>query len=203
MWYSTSSNPQRKYPHSWELTQTLSGDWIGVNTLRANTLVEEAIREGKIPELTGYGHLQREVRYGAENSRIDLLLQAEQRISCYIEVKSVTLLQYLRGYFPDAVTLRGQKHLRELQNVVESGQRALLIFVVLHTGISQVSPAFHIDPDYARLLVQAQQKGVEILCYNTQLSPEGMVLQHPVPLLLENHDQLGGVHSSSSNRTIR
>lgn len=66
------------------------------------------------------------MKYGTENSRIDLLLQAPDKIDCYIEVKSVTLLQHECGYFPDAVTLRGQKHLRELQQMVSNGKRAVL-----------------------------------------------------------------------------
>ncbi len=92
VWYSTSDNAKRKYPNSWELTQTLNNDWICVNTAQANRLVEEAIRNDVIDELTGYTSLRAEVKYGAENSRIDLLLESETRPSCYIEVKSVTLL---------------------------------------------------------------------------------------------------------------
>lgn len=126
VWYSTSDNPKRKYPHSWELTHTQSGDWICVNTLRANELVSSAIDKNHIVELSGYTSVKREIKYGDENSRIDLLLQAENRSNCYIEVKSVTLLQQQCGYFPDAVTLRGQKHLRELQSMVAGGHRAVL-----------------------------------------------------------------------------
>nr|WP_113865890.1 DNA/RNA nuclease SfsA [Brenneria salicis]NMN90800.1 sugar fermentation stimulation protein A [Brenneria salicis ATCC 15712 = DSM 30166]RBP63522.1 sugar fermentation stimulation protein A [Brenneria salicis ATCC 15712 = DSM 30166]RLM30949.1 sugar fermentation stimulation protein SfsA [Brenneria salicis ATCC 15712 = DSM 30166] len=183
VWYSTSANPKRKYPHSWELTQTQHNDWICVNTVRANTLLHEALAENRIAELTGYTTVKNEVKYGAENSRIDLLLQAEDKINCYIEVKSVTLLQHGRGYFPDAVTLRGQKHLRELQQIVTHGERAVLFFAVLHSGIAQVSPARHIDPRYAELLMAAQQQGVEILCYASTLSPDGIRITHKLPLL--------------------
>ncbi len=188
VWYSTSDNPKRKYAHSWELTQTAQGHWIGINTLRANTLVYEALMAQRIPELSGYQQVFTEVKYGTENSRIDLLLQAPERIHCYIEVKSVTLLQQNaqtphQGFFPDAVTLRGQKHLRELIHVVETGGRAVLFFAVLHSGIEQVSPAHHIDPRYAELFVEAQQKGVEILCYATTLCRDGIKLTHRLPLM--------------------
>lgn len=185
IWYSTSDNPKRKYPHSWELTQTQAGDWICVNTMRANELVNSAIENHHIIELSGYSSVKREVRYGNENSRIDLLLQAENKPDCYIEVKSVTLLQQQCGYFPDAVTLRGQKHLRELQSRVDSGHRAVLFFAVLHTGIKQVAAARHIDSRYAELLVQALQAGVEVICYGFQLSPDGIVLDARLPLLLD------------------
>lgn len=184
VWYSTSDNRKRRYPRSWELTETASGQWIGINTLRANALVGEALRAETIPELAGYARLRGEVRYGAENSRIDWLLSAEDRADCYIEVKSVTLLQHQSGYFPDAVTLRGQKHLRELQAMAEMGYRAVLFFAVLHSGIDRVSPARHIDPHYADLVLQAQQSGVEVLCYGCQLSRHGMRIHAPLPIII-------------------
>ncbi|PSV26587.1 MULTISPECIES: DNA/RNA nuclease SfsA [unclassified Photobacterium] len=177
VWYSTSDNPKRKYPNSWELTQTLSNDWICVNTAQANRLVEEAIKNDVIDELTGYTSLRAEVKYGTENSRIDLLLESESRPPCYIEVKSVTLLGKDRqGYFPDAVTTRGQKHLRELMEMVDQGNRAVLLFAVLHSGIDNVSVADHIDPIYAQLLTQAVKAGVEVLCYKAELNKEQIKL---------------------------
>ncbi|RJL46844.1 DNA/RNA nuclease SfsA [Pectobacterium carotovorum] len=183
VWYSTSDNPKRKYAQSWELTETQQNHWICVNTLRANTLLYEALLENRIKELAGYSDIKTEVKYGTENSRVDLLLQAPDRIDCYIEVKSVTLLQHECGYFPDAVTLRGQKHLRELQQMVANGKRAVLFFAVLHSGIQQVSPAQHIDPIYAELFIEAQRAGVEILCYGSTLCPDGIRLTHKLPSL--------------------
>ncbi|QRN33328.1 DNA/RNA nuclease SfsA [Pectobacterium brasiliense] len=183
VWYSTSDNPKRKYAQSWELTETQQNHWICVNTLRANTLLYEALLENRIEELAGYPDVKTEVKYGTENSRVDLLLQAPDRIDCYIEVKSVTLLQHECGYFPDTVTLRGQKHLRELQQMVANGKRAVLFFAVLHSGIQQVSPARHIDPRYAELFTDAQRAGVEILCYGSTLCPDGITLTHKLPLL--------------------
>lgn len=182
VWYSTSDNPKRKYAHSWELTETQQNHWICVNTMRANQLVREAIDAQRIPELSGYSKLTTEVKYGTENSRIDLMLQAENQPDCYIEVKSVTLLQAGLGFFPDAVTLRGQKHLRELQSMAEQGQRAVLFFAVLHSGIESVSAAHHIDPRYSELLTQVQKKGVEVMCYGAALSAEGIRLTERLPL---------------------
>ncbi|MEG3135211.1 DNA/RNA nuclease SfsA [Rouxiella sp. T17] len=184
VWYSTSDNPKRKYAHSWELCQTQLGHWICVNTLRANQLVREAIEQQRIVELSGYSKLASEIRYGSENSRIDLLLQAEGRPNCYIEVKSVTLLQQGCGYFPDAVTLRGQKHLRELEAMAKQGQRTVLFFAVLHSGIESVAAAHHIDPRYAELLTQVQKNGVEVMCYGAELSAEGIQLAERLPLVM-------------------
>ncbi len=183
VWYSRSDNPKRKYALSWELTQTSANHWICVNTAQANRLAEEAIRNGSIPELAGYAELQREVKYGAENSRIDLLLTDPQRESCYIEVKSCTLLEADgQGYFPDAVSVRGQKHLRELIEMKRLGHRAVLLFAVLHTGIERVAAAGHIDAKYARLLDEAREAGVEVLAYRGELSPEGMQLTQSLPV---------------------
>lgn len=188
IFYSTSPNLKRKYPFSWELTLTDKKHFICVNTARANQLVVEAIRAGKISELLGYDELKTEVKYGDENSRIDILLQdaaqpdiqnGQKRLKpdCYIEVKSVTLLDEKspgQGYFPDTVTTRGQKHLRELTQIAKKGQRAVLFYIILHTGIEKVAPAHHIDPDYGKLLIQAMDAGVEIIAYQTQISPQSM-----------------------------
>ncbi|QDE32506.1 DNA/RNA nuclease SfsA [Shewanella polaris] len=171
VWFSTSDNPKRKYAHTWELMQTDQQQLIGINTGRANALAEEAINRQVIPELLGYDSLKREVKYGNENSRIDILLTSQNQPDCYIEVKSCTLLEQQMGYFPDAVTTRGQKHLRELMHMAELGHRAVLLFVVQHSGINCVKPARHIDPQYADLLQQAVLEGVEVLAYKTDLSP--------------------------------
>lgn len=184
VWYSASENTKRKYPHTWELTETQSGSFICVNTLWANRLTKEAIENNHLPELSGYSVLKSEVKYGVERSRIDFMLQADSRPDCYIEVKSVTLAEEEYGYFPDAVTERGQKHLRELMSVAAAGHRAVVLFAVLHTAITRFSPARHIDAKYARLLIEAQQKGVEILVYKAELSAHGMTLKEPLPITL-------------------
>ena len=184
VWYSTSANLKRKYAHTWEITETQQGAFICVNTQRANPLVKEAIDAGLIPELMGYSRLKGEVKYGEEGSRIDFMLQADDRPECYIEVKSVTLADRDNGYFPDAVTLRGQKHLRELMSVAAAGKRAVLLFAVLHSAIERFSPARHIDPKYAQLLNEAQKQGVEVFAYKAELSADNMTLKSTLPVVL-------------------
>ncbi len=188
VWYSTSDNPKRKYPNSWELSETSEGHRICINTARANQLAVEAIQNGTIKELQDYEQLRTEVKYGVENSRIDILLCSKSKPHCYVEVKSVTLLDERcietgednkhigQGYFPDAVTTRGQKHLRELSEMAQNGSRAVLLFTVLHSGIEKVSPALHIDANYSQLLKVAQEAGVEVLCYKAVLSSNEMSL---------------------------
>ena len=176
VWFSTSNNTKRKYPHSWELTQTADNHFICVNTLRANQLVAEALKNKWIPELSEYNLIIPEVKYGAENSRIDFFLSHDGLSDCFIEVKSVTLLENDRGFFPDTTTLRGQKHLRELTCIAKEGKRAILLFVVLHSGIHVVSAAAHIDKQYAQLLDIAINNGVEVLCYQADISTQKMTL---------------------------
>jgi sugar fermentation stimulation protein A len=169
IFYSTSDNAKRKYQYTWEFTLTKANHLICVNTAKANALVATAIEQNLIPELVGYRTCQAEVKYGSENSRIDFLLKDENKVDCYVEVKSCTLLDERvnvgDGYFPDAVTTRGQKHLRELIEMKQQGYRSVLLFAVLHSGIKHVQPADFIDKKYAMLFEQAKEKGVEVICY--------------------------------------
>lgn len=185
VWYSTSPNLKRKYPFSWELTQTQAGHFICVNTMQANALAEEGIKNGVIKELGGYEKLTREVKYGEENSKIDALLSDDNKVDCFVEVKSVTLYRENGiGAFPDAVTTRGQKHLRELMAIREAGNRAVLLFIVLHSGIESVTCAKDIDSKYAQLLEQAVASGVEVLAYSCALSNQALVVEKSLPILL-------------------
>ena len=170
VWYSTSTNIKRKYPCSWEITQTTDNHLICVNTLKANQIIAEALAEKNIPELSEYSEIKSEMKYGSENSRIDFFLSKKDLPDCFIEVKSVTLLEGGQGYFPDAVTLRGQKHLRELTLIAKEGKKAILLFVALHSGIHVASAAAHIDKKYALLLEEAMDNGVEVICYQADIS---------------------------------
>jgi sugar fermentation stimulation protein A len=182
VWFSDSGNDKRKYRHTWELVQVQGDAIAGINTGRANALVLEALQAGAINALAGYEAIRSEVKYGSENSRIDLLLEAEGRPSCFVEVKSVTLGEGHTGFFPDAVTERGRKHLRELITMVEQGQRAVLFFCVQHTGVKVVKPADHIDPAYGKQLREAAESGVEVLAWRWQLSPQGAIVECALPV---------------------
>ncbi|MCM2678763.1 DNA/RNA nuclease SfsA [Echinimonas agarilytica] len=164
VWFSTSSNPTRKYQHTWELTER-NGHLICVNTARANQFAGEALRSNRVKGLTDY-EVKPEVKYG--DSRIDFLLTRDEQ-KCYVEVKSCTLLEDGQGYFPDTVTVRGQKHLKELTKIAQEGHRAVLLFCILHSGIDSVLAAHHIDPTYAVLLDNAKAQGVEVLTYKPDL----------------------------------
>ena len=183
VWLSISKNPKRKYVHTWELVQTAAGDLACIHSVKANTLVREAIEAGIIKELAGYERILMEVRFGSENSRVDLLLEQGNN-QCFVEVKSVTLLvEDGLGVFPDAISERASRHLRELIAMKKRGHRAVLFFCVQHTGITQVAPADLIDSRYAETFREALVEGVEVLAYRANISPHAMMLDKPLQVL--------------------
>ena len=188
IWLSDSDNPKRKYRYTWEYLRTSRGHHIGVNAGKANQLVQSAIRDDLVEPLAGYDTIRPEVKYGDENSRIDLLLQDSKKQDCYVEVKSVTLLEDPPssgiGYFPDAVSERGAKHLRELIKMSQSNARSVLFFCVQHTGIQEVRPADHIDREYGKLLREALDSGVEVLAYKVRKSNKGFRLWRDLPVIV-------------------
>lgn len=176
-WFSLSDNPKRKLAGTLEITTTPQGHRVGVNTGRPNQLVREAIGNDAIAELIGYSTVRGEVRYGAENSRIDMLLSSANRRDCYVEIKSVTFEQE-DGLiiFPDAVTSRGTKHLRELMAAVSAGHRAVLLFCVQHSDARRVGPADDIDPIYGQTLRTAIAAGVEVVAYGCRVAAEEIAI---------------------------
>lgn len=185
VWLSRSENPKRKYPHTWELIEVRDDVLVGINTQRSNSLVREAIENGVVSELSGYENIRSEVAYGEERSRIDLLLESPDMSGatrCYVEVKNVTLVNEGVAYFPDAVSVRGSKHLRELMSVVQMGQRAVIFFCVQRNDVREVRPADAIDPVYGETLREAIRCGVECLAYSAQVSVQEIVLRHSLPV---------------------
>ena len=187
VWLSTSDNPKRKYRHTWEMVEvTMDGQKIivGLNTGRPNAIVSDAIREGKIAELTGYANLRNEVKYGV-NSRIDILLEDDARPPCYVEVKNVTLLRN-KGIaeFPDGVTARGAKHLKEMSEMVKQGARATMFYLAQRSDAEQLTFASDIDPAYLEAFKQARSVGVEAIAYACTLSEDGIDLNRSIPIVV-------------------
>jgi sugar fermentation stimulation protein A len=185
VWLLDVNSPQRKLRYRWELVEVAQRYLACINTGRANALVREAIIARRIEALRGYATVLSERPYGNEGSRIDLLLTEPGLPDCYIEVKNVTLLvgEGL-GTFPDAVTARGRKHLRELMGVVRQGARGVLFFNVAHSGIERIEPAWEIDPAYAETLVEALDAGVEVLAHGVDITPDHLCLGRPLPFRL-------------------
>jgi len=180
---SYHDNPGRKYRYTWELVR-VNNKWVGINTMNPNKIVKEAIEQNTIPELLNYEKIRTEVPYG-ENSRIDLLLQKNKTL-CYVEVKNVTLAQDDIALFPDAVTARGTKHLLELANMVKSGHRAVMFYLVQRMDAKVFSPAQHIDPKYSQTLKKVHKAGVEILVYQANISPDEITIKRSIPFKLEH-----------------
>lgn len=187
VWFSRSNDPKRKLPGTWEIAETPQGRLACVNTARANPLVEEALHAGVITELNGFTGLKREVPYGQEKSRIDFRLDYPDG-AAYVEVKSVTL-----GFdgtsvaaFPDAVTQRGAKHLRELAHLARSGVRAVQLYCVNLSGIDSVRPAEEVDAGYAAALREAKAAGVEVLAYGVQVGAQQIYIDRPLTVLLND-----------------
>jgi sugar fermentation stimulation protein A len=183
IWLSKSDNLKRKYSYSWELVELEDGKgFICVNTARANKVIHAGLLAGKVTQFSQYKNIRPEVKYG-EASRVDFLLSETGLEDVYLEVKSVTLqIDGELGAFPDAVTLRGQKHLLELLEMKRAGHRAVLVFCVLHSTIRKVTVADNIDPKYGKLLREVINQGVEVYCYSVDMSVEGLYLSHQIPL---------------------
>jgi len=183
-WYSLSDNPKRKLPGTLEIVTSSQGNLAGVNTSRPNYLVREVIEADLVPELQGYSQIRTEVRYGEEKSRIDLLLEDRSLGQCYVEVKNVTLdMGDGLATFPDAVTSRGTKHLRELMAMVAAGHRAVLFFCVQLTGVQRMVVAAEIDPGYAATLSEAVAAGVEVIAWRASIGADQIVLDQPISCL--------------------
>ena len=184
VWLSPATNPLRKLSWNWELCR-IDGHLIGVNTAHPNLVAAEAVAAGQIAELVGYETIRREVKYG-RNSRIDLLLEAPGRPTCYVEVKNVHLKRGTWAEFPDAVTERGAKHLLELRDVVAAGGRAVMLYLVQREDCAGFRPAADIDPVYAAGLAAAMGDGVEAICYTCRMSLESITIGGKLPI------QVGG-----------
>lgn len=179
--FSTSDNPKRKYPHTLEMVWN-GTTWIGVNTSRTNSIVAEALAEGAIKELNSFDSLEREVKT-SPGSRLDILLRTGEK-KTYVEVKNCSLVENGIARFPDAVTARGTKHLKELCRLVKQGHRGVIFFLVQRSDADRFSPAMDIDPLYAKTLSSVHGQGVEILAYQAEVQPESIEIAGKLPIIL-------------------
>ena len=184
VWLSESDSPSRKYRHTWEIVE-VGEVMVGINTGLPNALVAEAIAAGVIAELAGYPSVRREVAFGEERSRVDLLLEDGRRAPCYVEVKNVTAAAS-RGValFPDCVSERGAKHLRELARLKRQGLRPVQVYCVQRGDVNEVRPADGIDFEYGRTLREAIAAGVEVLAYRAKVTTEEIRLADRIPVVI-------------------
>jgi sugar fermentation stimulation protein A len=184
VWISPARNPERKLRYTWEMIE-VNGAMVGINTAHPNRIVAEAIAAGEIPELAGYATLTRERKYG-RNSRIDILLEDPARPACYVEVKNVSLRRggevHCPAEFPDAVTERGAKHLKEMTDIVKAGGRAMMVYLAQRADCRTFKIAADIDPAYAQALEEALAAGVEAVCYGCAVGPDAITIANPLTL---------------------
>jgi sugar fermentation stimulation protein A len=180
VWLSKSDDPKRKLAHTLEVVE-VDGGFVGVNTMHPNRLVAEALTQGAIPELSGYASIRREVNYG-QASRIDFLLEDPERGRCWLEVKNCHLRREgTLAEFPDCVAARSLKHLGELEAMVAEGDRAAMLFVIQRTDCDAFAACHDLDPAYARGLEKAAAAGVEVLCYDCDISPQAIRIARRLP----------------------
>ena len=192
VWLSPADDPRRKLAWTLELVETTTatgegiapGVLVGVNTALANVLAAEAVAAGLVPGLEDAGESRREVRYGSQGSRIDLLYEPPGAPRVWVEVKNVSLVCDGHARFPDAPTVRGRKHLEELMQVAAAGDRAVLVFCVQRGDARTVGPADDIDPEYGRLLRRAASAGVAVRGVAMGVGTAGIVPVGPLALTM-------------------
>ena len=174
IWVEPNDDPKKKLKYGWRLVDHENGHFTGVDTAVPNRALKAALLAGEVPEFADYQTVLPEQKYG-EKSRIDFLLRGDGLADAYIEVKSVTLSRQAGlAEFPDSVTARGTKHLGELAAMVDQGHRAVMFYLVQRTDCDRMGLAADIDPAYAAAFGAARAAGVEVLCYDTRISPEGV-----------------------------
>ena len=185
VWVSKATNVKRKLKYDFQIIEA-DDTLVAINTGNPNKLVEEAILKGTIEELSGYGNLKREVKYGV-NSRIDILLSDENKPDCYVEVKNVHLSRKSGLIeFPDSVTTRGAKHLVELGDMVSAGHRAVMVYLIQREDGEAFTLAQDLDPAYAKAFVEAKERGVEAIAYECHITLNEITVTKSVPIIFPN-----------------
>lgn len=183
VWLQPATDPKRKLQWSWRLIELEDGHLAGIDTGVPNRIVGEALSARAIPELAPWQTIRPEVKYG-ENSRVDFHLSGGSGPDIWLEVKNVHLRREdTLAEFPDSVTTRGAKHLRELSARVAAGERAVMLYVVQRTDCDRIAMAADLDPAYAEAFERAADAGVEMICHGTRISPDGVQLAGALPVI--------------------
>jgi len=179
VWLRPATKTARRTRYTLALVETPTCELVSLVTTLPNALVEEALEEKRVAQLTDWGIVAREHTWG--RSRFDFLLG---RPGCrmLLEVKSVTLVKGDRGFFPDAVTTRGTRHVRELASAIDEGFEATVLFVVQRKDASSVTAASSIDPKFAEALSEARAAGVHLLGYRCEVTLDNARITEPIPV---------------------
>ncbi|MCL1950785.1 MAG: DNA/RNA nuclease SfsA [Turicibacter sp.] len=173
-------SPSRKTDYSLIAVQK-GGLLINIDSQIPNGAAYEAILAGKL----GLGEIsfsKREYKYG--NSRIDIFLETVSGRKILVEVKGVTLERDGVAMFPDAPTARGTKHVYELANAIDEGYECIIFFVIQFSPVNYFEPNRLMDPKLADALRHSSGKGVRVLAYDCQVSPNQMEVRNKVEVIL-------------------
>jgi sugar fermentation stimulation protein A len=182
VWLEPNDDPRRSLRFGWRLVELDGGGWVGIDASLPNRVVADALRAGRVPALAGYDAFRPETRYGAA-SRVDFLATGPGLPPAYVEVKNVHFSRTAGlAEFPDCVTTRGARHLRELAAMVETGARSVLLYLVQRTDCAAMRLAADLDPGYAAAFSRARATGVEAIAHVAELSPAGIALGAEIPV---------------------
>ena len=185
IWLSKSPNLKRKYAFTWELTEAPDGSYICVNTQQANRVVGDSLESGLLNQYFGVSTLRAEQPFPAGHGRADFRVADASDETIFIEVKSCTLAEATTGLFPDTRSVRALKHVESLIETRRAGHRAVMLFAALNSRVTEVRPAFEIDPEYSQALLRAVNEGVEVLAVGCDISPKGLVVTQFIPVELD------------------
>ena len=178
VWFSLSNNPNRKLKYTLEMIE-IEKKKVGINTLLTNKIVLEALNCKKINSLIQFNNIKTEAKF-SDNTRFDFLLHNNKK-KCFLEVKNVTLVRKEKiAEFPDAITSRGTKHLKELIAAKKKGLKSYILYLIQREDCKTFKIAKDIDQEYKIAFSKALKNGVMVLCYDCKLSNEGIKLNNQI-----------------------
>jgi len=180
VWVSKSSNPNRKLKYTLEIIED-NKIKVGINTHLTNKIVLHALKSNLIKEFKNLLEIRPETKFGT-NTRFDFLV-INKDCKTFIEVKNVTLSrEKKKAEFPDAVTSRGLKHIKELMNAFKKGYKIFILYLVQREDCSSFTIAKDIDPVYAKALTKAVKNNLNLLCYDCKFSSKGIKLNKKIKI---------------------
>ena len=177
-WFTESDNPNRKLKYTLQIIG-VNKKLVGINTHLTNKIVLEALKEKKIESLSKYKNIKTEVKF-SDNTRFDFLI-SNDKDKCFLEVKNVTLVRKANlAEFPDAITSRGTKHLKELIAAKKKGYESCILYLIQREDCKYIKIANDIDKNYKKTFDDAIKSGVKILCYDCKLNNEEIIINNQI-----------------------
>jgi sugar fermentation stimulation protein A len=181
VWFSESDKPVRKLKYTLEIIE-VEKKLVGINTLSSNKIVSEALNQKKIKSLVKFNNIRAEVKF-SKKSRFDFLI-SNNKEKCFLEVKNVTLVRKEKiAEFPDAITSRGTKHLKELCAAKKKGFQSYILYLIQREDCDSFKIAEDIDEKYKFAFNEALKSDVKILCYDCKLCDEEIKLNNQIKLI--------------------